>query len=153
MLRVRCQAPATLDAKGRLALPAALRRALVKFEVDSLVLTFHKGAIWGWTPEDFETTVEQPMATRDPFAQDVMDFAHALLAPAQDVDVDGQGRIRVPPPLRDLAGLDRDVMVNSLLNRVEIWDREAWDARFSQSLDRARLASGMPRSDNQGPGR
>ena len=110
-----------------------------------MVLTFHKGAIWGWTAEAFEATVEQPLADRDPFADDVMDFAHALLAPAQDVDVDGQGRVRIPAPLRTLAGLDKDVVVNSLLNRVEIWSHEAWDERFRQSLDRSKHADGMPR--------
>jgi MraZ protein len=73
-----------------------------------------------------------------------MDFSHALLAPAQDVEVDAQGRIRVPPPLRDLAGLDREVMVNSLLNRVELWDRDRWFARFTDSLSRADRLSGMP---------
>ena len=146
MLKVRCQAPATLDAKGRLALPAPLRRALGRREIDSLVLSFHKGAVWGWTPEDFERTVERPMAERDPFSDDVMDFVHALLAPAQDVDIDGSGRIRVPAPLRELAGLGREVVVNSVLERIEIWDRGAWEERFKASLARASGASGMPGS-------
>ena len=100
MLQVRCQASATVDAKGRVALPAPLRRALVVADVHSLVLTFHRGAIWGWTPEEFERTVERPLASADPFNVEVMDFAHALLAPAQDVEVDKQGRTRIPAPLR-----------------------------------------------------
>lgn len=145
MLKVRCQANATVDGKGRLALPAPLRRALGEAGEASLVLTFHKGALWGWLPADFEETVERPMAQADPFADDVMDFQHALLAPAQDVDIDGQGRIRIPSPLRDLATIDKDVVVNSLLNRIEIWDRETWETRFRASLDRASRASGMPR--------
>jgi MraZ protein len=145
MLQVRCQASATVDAKGRVALPAALRRALAVADVHSLVLTFHRGAIWGWTPEEFERTVERPLAGADPFNIEVMDFAHALLAPAQDVEVDKQGRTRIPAPLRALAGLQRDVMINSLVNRIEIWDRTSWDARFAQSLERAQSFSGMPR--------
>ena len=145
MLRVRCQASATVDTKGRLALPAALRRALVVSDVHSMVLTFHRGAVWGWTPEEFERTVERPLADADPFNIEVMDFSHALLAPAQDVELDKQGRIRIPAELRELAGLDREVMVNSLLNRVEIWDRGTWDARFKQSLERSQSIAGMPR--------
>lgn len=147
MLKVRCQVHATVDAKGRLALPAPLRRALGEADHTQLVLTYAKGAIWGWTPGEFEDTVERPMASRDPFADDVMDFSHALLAPAQDVDIDGQGRIRIPTPLRELAGVDREVVVNSLLNRIEIWDKAAWDERFRASLDRNRRASGMPRGE------
>lgn len=144
MLRVRCQANATLDSKGRLALPAPIRRALGEHGVDQLVLTFHKGAVWGWTASDFEERVERPLTERDPFDDDVMDFSHALLSPAQDVDIDGSGRIRVPVPLRDLAGLDKDVVVHSVLHRIEIWDRETWEARFRKSLDRTANRSGMP---------
>ena len=144
MLKVRCQAHATLDVKGRLALPSPLRRALEDAGVASLVLTFSNESVWGWEPTVFEEKVEKPMLAADPFAPDVMDFAHALLAPAQDVEVDGQGRIRIPPPLRDLAGLDKDVVVNSFLDRVEIWDRARWEERFKQSLARGGGARGMP---------
>ncbi|MFT4625242.1 MAG: MraZ protein [Myxococcota bacterium] len=146
MLRVRCQANATVDAKGRLALPAPIRRALVEAEQDQLVLTFHKGAVWGWTLRDFEERVERPLSDADPFDDQVMDFVHSLLSPAQDVDVDGQGRIRVPPPLRSLAGIERDVVVHSVMHRIEIWDRSAWDQRFKQSLHRTGERSGMPGS-------
>ncbi len=147
MLKVRCQAHATVDAKGRVALPAQLRRALSDAGEGSVVLTYARGALWGWTPGDFEETVERPIASRDPFADDVMDFVHAMLAPAQECEIDGQGRVRIPQPLRELAGIDRDVVVNSMLNRVEIWDRETWDKRFQQSLDRRATASGMPRGE------
>lgn len=144
MLRVRCQAQVTMDAKGRIALPAQLRRALAESAVDSLVLTFHKGAIWGWTAADFERQVEGPLSEADPFDQEVMDFVHSILAPAQDVDIDAQGRIRIPALLRDLADLQKDLVLSSVLGRIEIWDRGAWEARFRQSLDRRASTSGMP---------
>lgn len=146
MLRVRCQANATLDAKGRLALPAVLRRALDKHDVGSLVVTFHRGALWGWTPEVFERTIEGPIADQDPFDPAVQQFTHAVLAPAQDLEIDRQGRIRIPQPLRELAGLHKDVVVNSLGNRLEIWDRASWDAYFQRCLDAAPSLSGMPRT-------
>lgn len=145
MLQVRCQASATIDVKGRIALPAALRRALSVADVHSLVFTFHRGAVWGWTSDVFERTVERPLAEADPFNIEVMDFAHALLAPAQDVEVDKQGRTRIPLPLRKLAGLHREVVVNSIVNRIEIWDKTIWEARFEESLKRAQSFSGMPR--------
>ncbi len=146
MLRVRCQANATLDAKGRLALPAVLRRAIDRKELDSLVVTFHRGALWAWTPEVFERTIEGPIADQDPFDPAVQAFTHAVLAPAQDVEIDRQGRIRIPVPLRELAGIEKDVVVNSLGNRLEIWDREAWDAYFEKCLAAAPSLSGMPRT-------
>ena len=45
---------------------------------------------------------------------------------------------------RDLAGLEREVVVNSVLNRIEIWDRETWDNRFAESLKRRATRSGLP---------
>jgi MraZ protein len=147
MLRVRCQSHVTVDAKGRLALPAALRRAMTEHEVQRLVLTFHKQAIWGWTLDDFERRVESPLSAADPFDQNNMDFVHSVMAPAQDVDIDGQGRIRIPPMLRDLAGVERDVVIHSVLHRIEIWEKSAWEQRFRQSLQRVSERSGMPGGD------
>lgn len=144
MLRVRCQATATLDDKGRLALPAVLRRALDKHEVSALVLTFHGGAVLGWTPDDFERTIERPLLDQDPFSPEVLLFSRALLAPAQEVEVDRQGRIRVPALLRELAGLDREIMINSLIDRIELWDKQRWDEQFQQILAAAPGMPGMP---------
>jgi len=144
VLRVRCQATATLDDKGRLALPAVLRRALDKHEVSALVLTFHGGALWGWTPEDFERTIERPLLEQDPFNPKVLQFSRALLAPAQEVEVDRQGRIRVPAILRELAGLDREIMVNSMIDRIELWDKQRWEDQFKQCLEAVPGLPGMP---------
>lgn len=134
----------TVDAKGRLGLPAPIRKALDKAEMNQMVLTFHKGAIWGWTVDDFENVVARRVEEADPFDQGVMDFTHSVLAPAQDVDVDGQGRIRVPQLLRELAGIEKETVVHSVARRIEIWDRATWEGRFRRSLDRTAQTSGMP---------
>lgn len=144
MLRVRCQANVTIDAKGRLALPAPLRRALEDSDERSLVCAFHKGAVWAWTMSVFEQRVEAPLAEADPFDSEVMDFAHALLSTAQDVELDGQGRIRIPPTLRDLAGLSKDAVVHSIVDRLEIWDKDTWESRFKAALASTSERSGMP---------
>lgn len=145
MVRVRCHAEGVVDEKGRLALPAPLRRALDEAPVRSLVLTHHQGSIWAFTPEDFEEQVEKPLAARDPFDHEVMDFAHALLAPAHDAEIDGAGRIRLPPHLRRLAGVEREVTVISMIGHIEIWNTERWTRRFEESTQRAAARSGLPR--------
>ena len=145
MRRVRCQAQLTVDAKGRLALPKAIRAALVDAGSPPMVLAFQKGAIWAWTRDVFERTIEAPLAEADPFDEDVMAFAHALLANATDIEMDGQGRIRLPAHLRDYAGIGKDVVVHSIVNHIEIWDKAAWDARYQEALHQHRGMSGMPR--------
>ena len=144
MLMVRCQVEATLDAKGRLALPSALRKAIEDAGIDRLVLNFEKGAVAGRDPDTFFEKVEKPLMDLDPFDTEVGDFADAVLSSANEVGIDGQGRILVPPTLRDLAALDRDVVVNSMLDRVYIWDKARWDVRFKEALDRSAARGGMP---------
>ena len=144
MLRVRCQTEVKIDEKGRAPLPAKIRTALLDSGKTDLVLAFHRGAVWGWTREHFEEVVEGPLAHADQFDVAVMDMAHSLLSTAQDVELDKQGRIRIPSRLRTLADLGREVVVNSILNRIEIWDAKAWETRFTQSVHNSGGRSGMP---------
>ena len=46
---------------------------------------------------------------------------------------DRQGRVTIPPILRDYAGLDRDVVVIGAMNRAEIWDAETWQTYSAAS--------------------
>lgn len=144
MIRVRCQQPVTIDDKGRVALPAPIRRALDDLEIRSLVLAYAAGSVWGWAPAHYEKDVESRMLAQDPFSPAVLDFAHATMSTAQDVELDGQGRVRVPPTLRELAGLEKECMVHVVLGHVEVWDKAAWDRRFEESQHRVRGQSGMP---------
>jgi MraZ protein len=147
VIRVRCQQHVTIDVKGRLALPAPIRRALEDQQQNLLVLAYSRGAVWGWTPAHYESEVESRMMSQDPFAPEVLDFAHSMMSTAQDTEIDAQGRIRIPPPLRELAGLDKDCVVHVLLGRIEIWDQAAWDRRFQESLHKVRGSAGMPGRD------
>jgi MraZ protein len=144
VLQVRCQAQVTLDAKGRLALPSAIRHALAQAHVSTLVVMPHTQCLWAMEPQMFEDEIERPMRERDPFAPDVVAFTSAFIAPAQDVAIDGQGRILVPPLLRELAGLERDVMVATAMGRIQLWDLAAWTAHFKAARDQALSRPGMP---------
>jgi MraZ protein len=147
MLRVRCQARATVDDKGRVSLPSPVRRALEEGSVGSLVVCCYQGALWAWTPEDYERGVESRMDGIDPFNAHAVDFVHAVLAVAEEVEVDKTGRIRLPVELREMAGIRKDVQVFSVLDRLEIWDLERWQARFTEARARASALGGMPRGE------
>ena len=53
-------------------------------------------------------------------------FVRLMLSGATDVALDNQGRILIPDYLRQYAGLKKEVVVAGLYNRMEIWDRDAW---------------------------
>ncbi len=111
-----------LDDKSRLVLPAKFRDQLT----DGVVLTKgHERCLCVWPLTEFRSVTEQlrqaPVTSRA-----ARDYMRVLFAGASDEVPDKQGRITVPPALRDYAGLTRDCAVIGANNRVEIWDAAAW---------------------------
>jgi len=112
----------SLDAKGRMAVPAKFRKgivggAIVTRGLDRCLFVFSK-AEW----EMLATKLTQlPIAQANSRA-----FVRLMLAGAAEAEVDAQGRILVPDYLRTYADLKKTVVVAGLMNRFEIWDEGAW---------------------------
>lgn len=134
MLRERCQVTIKLDDKGRIALPARLRRKLKEAGINAVVLTFFDGGIRGFSPAHFVDRIERPIAERDPFDPETQLLHHAVLAGSEDCPVDSQGRIRLPPRLREECELGTEVVLISILDWIEIWPPARWEARRRQAL-------------------
>jgi MraZ protein len=128
------QTDAKLDPKGRLVLPARLRRKLEAEGIASLVFMVHPNlkAIFAFTPDDWKSKVEDRLDTAFIFDPQSLILAHALMGGAQTVDVDKQGRILVPPKMREEAGLDRELVLQTLAGHLEVWSAEAWAARKAE---------------------
>ncbi|HVM27019.1 MAG TPA: division/cell wall cluster transcriptional repressor MraZ [Mycobacteriales bacterium] len=113
-----------LDDKGRLFLPARFRDELS----EGVVIT--KGqehCLYVFRRSDFAAQAEQLRAA--PLtAKRVRDYSRMFFASAFDDVPDRQGRVTVPVPLRQYAGLQRDCVVVGANTRLEIWDAEAWRA-------------------------
>ncbi len=111
-----------LDEKGRLVLPAKFRDALA----GGVVLT--KGqerSIVVWPAAEFARYAEQLREASRNDAR-VRSYLRVLFSGAFDELPDRQGRVTLPPTLRDYAGLTRDVVVVGAHTTAEIWDRDAW---------------------------
>jgi MraZ protein len=126
----------TLDAKGRLSIPTRHRDALVSGVQGHLTLTRHPdGCLLLYPRPEWEKKREQiaafPMAARP--------LQRLLLGNAQDVDMDGTGRILVAPELRNAAGLTREVMLLGMGSHFELWDAAQWARREAEDL-----AKGIP---------
>ncbi len=114
-----------LDEKGRLFLPAKFRDQLV----EGLVVTRgQERCLTLWSLADFsEMTArlrEAPVTNKG-----TRDYVRMLFAAASQEVPDKQGRISIPPVLREYASLGKDgkeVMVIGAMNRVEIWDPASW---------------------------
>lgn len=114
----------TLDAKGRVSLPRRFRGEMGERVVVTKGLD---GCLYVFTDEGYREFHEGLMAASsfDPKGRAVR--RHFTVG-AADVDVDSAGRVNLTPALREYAGLQKDVIVAGVGDRVEIWDAEAWSA-------------------------
>ena len=113
-----------LDDKGRLFLPAKFRDELA----EGLVIT--KGqerCLYVFPTAEFERLTEALRAA-PVTAKAVRDYSRVFFASASDEVPDKQGRVTIPPGLRDYAALQRDCVVIGANTRLEIWDAVAWQA-------------------------
>jgi MraZ protein len=117
-----------LDAKGRLALPARFRESLAGRDQTRLVVTGWTDCLWAYSLEEW-LRVEEQIARLPSQEPEVMLFVRLFVGKATEVELDGQGRFLIGQPLREYAGLEKDVMVVGLMKRLELWDRQRWLAQ------------------------
>lgn len=122
-----------IDPKGRLPVPAAFRRLLR--DERRVVVTLLDQCLAAYPPEEW-ARLEAQLGTLPAFSRPVKALTRLLASRAADCEIDVQGRILLPPALRDAAGLSRDAVVVGVLNRFEVWSPDAWDSfvRESESL-------------------
>ncbi len=120
-----------LDDKGRLFLPAKYREELSA----GLVLTKGQERCLYVFPETEFARITEALRTAPVTAKAVRDYSRVFFASASDEIPDKQGRITIPPGLRDYAGLQRDCVVIGASTRLEIWDAVAWETYLAQQED------------------
>lgn len=121
-----------LDDKGRLFLPAKFRDQLS----EGLVVTRgQERCLTVWPRPAFEELARK--AQQAPVTdRAVRDYTRLLFAGASDDQPDKQGRLTIPPMLREYASLTRDVVVIGVVNRLEIWDAARWQ-EYSDAREQA----------------
>jgi MraZ protein len=112
----------TLDAKGRVSLPAKFRAEMT----GSLVVS--KGldkSLNVYSAEEYRR-FEETLVSGSDFDSGKRRLRRFFVAGADTVELDSAGRISLSPVLREYAGLKKDVAVTGNGNRIEIWDADAW---------------------------
>jgi len=115
----------TLDAKGRVILPAKFRLA---FEHGGYLTENREGCLALWTPGEFERQ-KAAMLERASVGRTGRNRARLWASNSQDVEIDRQGRMAIPAHLRSFAGLETDVLVTGVIDRVELWNPSVWAER------------------------
>ena len=117
-----------LDAKGRLAIPAKYRETLAESCASRMVLTISPSkterCLWLY-PENEWLIVARKLAELPAADRKSQAYKRLILGHASELELDAQGRIRVSPELRELAGLGKRVAMFGQVNKFEIWDGDA----------------------------
>ncbi len=129
----------TLDAKGRLAIPTRFREVLERRGEDTLVVTNHDSCLWVYARQDW-LIIEQKAIELPEFDLDVNTYLRYFISGAKECPLK-QNRITIPPDLREIAGLDREVMLVGQLKRFEIWDKDRWEEAFRRAKEHFPRAS------------
>ncbi len=112
----------TIDEKGRLAIPARFRADLA---IGLVVTRGIDRCLAIYPMEEWEQLADKvsglPMTDRRARA-----FRRLVFANASDVTLDKQGRVLIPPRLREYAGLDGEVVVTGLNTYIEVWGPGSW---------------------------
>lgn len=125
-----------LDAKGRMAMPSQFREQLSSNCSGQLVVTIdtnHKCLLLYPLPEweQIERQIES-LSSFDPKSQRVK---HLVLGHANDLEMDGSGRILLPQELRSYAGLEKHISVVGQGKKLEIWDQDSWEEQRDKWLE------------------
>lgn len=112
-----------LDDKGRLNLPAKFRERLAP----GLVVTRGQEHCLYVFPMDEFVKVADDLRAAPMTSKAARDYLRVFLSGASDEIPDKQGRVTIPPALRQYAGLDRELTVIGAGSRLEIWDTTAWE--------------------------
>lgn len=122
----------TLDAKGRLSLPAKFRNQMSGSYVVAKGL---EGCLYVYSPEDYANFLAQLTASGD-FDAKHRQVRRFFTAGAKEDELDSAGRVNVPANLRDYATLEREVTVIGNDDRIELWNSEAWAAYNGETESR-----------------
>ncbi len=123
------------DAKGRVMFPSSLKKQLQKVIGDGFVI---KRSVFNQCLEihpmnDWNGVVGQ-VNKLNRFVKKNNDFIRSYMAGLKMVEVDGSGRFLIPKDLISFAGLQKEIVLSSSVNMIEIWDKERYESSVAETL-------------------
>ena len=121
-----------IDEKGRVPLPPRFRNALK----DGVVLTQGvESCIIIYALSEWKKLADSLTTTGPVSPSKLRRLNRAIFATAFRLNMDGQGRIAIPPPLRQYAEIEDEVIIAGVNNYLELWGRGQWESEMSISRE------------------
>ncbi|MBW3567258.1 MAG: division/cell wall cluster transcriptional repressor MraZ [Proteobacteria bacterium] len=118
-----------LDAKGRMAIPTRYRDRLQERCGGELVVTVDRDHCLLLYPLPDWEEIERKLVKLPSFNAQARRLQRLLVGHATELEMDSHGRVLLPSPLRDFAGLDKSAVMIGQGNKFEIWDEDSWNER------------------------
>ena len=135
----------TVDEKGRMVMPTRYREPLVERAQGRVVVTvdsrdrcllIYPLPEWG--------LIETKLMSLPTLNEEARRLQRLMVGHAVDLELDGHGRILLPPELREFASLERHGMLIGQGARCELWSDSAWAERLEEMLKRGKATTGQP---------
>ncbi|GAB3679999.1 division/cell wall cluster transcriptional repressor MraZ [Salinisphaera aquimarina] len=125
--------PVSIDAKGRIAIPASYRQSLIDDCAGRLVITRHwDGCLLIYPATEFQS-FEAQLLSKGSLNPKVRDIQRFFIGNARDIDMDRQGRLLLPSNLRVAASLESRAVLSGLGNLFELWDETQFNDRAADT--------------------
>ncbi len=118
----------TLDAKGRLILPAKFR---AEYERGGHLSPNSDGCVALWTPGEFARQADERLQQARSGGADELRLARYWAANSSDAEFDRQGRFVLPASIREYGQLEGDVLIVGSLDHIELWDPTIYDEKVN----------------------
>lgn len=118
----------TIDAKGRVALPADFRKNLTG---EMIISAGFEKSLRIYQPDEWDSFLKT-FTAEEAFDERLRMLRRYFMSNSRRVELDSAGRVRIPQNLREYASLDKNVVINGDGNRIEIWDQEKWRVYFEK---------------------
>lgn len=123
----------SIDSKGRISIPAKLRKNFSPEANDTLVMTQGLGACIDIYPLDQWLLIEQKLNRLNLFKPKDAMFLRMFLQLATEDSLDSQSRILIPQNLLDYAKIEKEVLILGALKKIEVWNPKVYEDYLRQS--------------------
>ncbi len=126
-----------IDAKGRLSVPSRFREVLAESFDERLIITNFDQCLWAYPVQEWQE-LERKVSALPQFMDEVKALQRVFISAASECPIDKQGRVLIPPSLREYADLngDSDVVIVGMTKRFEIWSGARWTEVFDEAQEK-----------------
>lgn len=126
-----------MDAKGRIAIPTKCREQLASVCAGQIVITAHiqERCLAIYPIREWENNVLPQIQALPTVYKAAARAQRLVIGYANEMLIDSNGRVLIPPTLREYASLEKRLMLVGLGNKFELWDDDAWMATLAGDSD------------------